>query len=66
MELYTKQLTPNQVFKNYKELCMFLGEEPKRQIPKSHNSKNGKDILLLQKTDRKLSLQKYTIALKIK
>ena len=54
MELYTKQLTPNQVFKNYKELCMFLGEEPKKANSKKSQLKEWERYFAFTKNGQKI------------
>ena len=53
MELYTKQLTPNQVFKNYKELCTFLHEEVKGGCAKKAQLKDWENYFTYSKDGNK-------------
>ena len=53
MELYTKQLTPNQVFKNYKELCTFLHEEVKGGCAKKAQLKDWENYFNYSKDGNK-------------
>ena len=54
MELYTSKLNANQTFKNYKELCAFLGEEPKKANSKKAQLKEWERYFSFDKVGQKI------------
>lgn len=54
MDNYTITLNKNQVFKNYKELCVYLGEEPKTSNSKKAQLKEWERYFSFRKEGQKI------------
>ena len=54
MKLDTNVINQNQIFKNYKELCAYLGEEPKKANSKVAQLKEWERYFLFRKEGQKI------------